>query len=390
MLRRLFIFGMVLLLAAGAAGGWNVWSQRRALAHFHAALAAVDAGDVESFGRNVQALEGRSGFENHLLLLHGIYLTQSGQHREALAQLYRVDASGELRVPTLLWRGQCLFHLERLAEAAQVFQQLVAENPDLPDAHRGLVTVFHNLGAADFTLAALKEVARLQPYDYATYRLLGLVYQADYANNQQAIENYRKALDCTPPTQERQAILREMAQCLIDQRAYTEALKSLEDLPEDAHVLTLRGECYLSFGDRERAKQLLETARRQAPEGGPVLLLEAKILAESGDHDSAIASYTKILEREPHDYQTRYQLALLYQRLGDQTKAEVEITKMKHSQQLRDRLTTLYTEAMSHPSDVKVRLKIAGVCDELGMHKLARTWKRAAEIARDLSELTPP
>ncbi|MFM8580784.1 MAG: tetratricopeptide repeat protein, partial [Planctomycetaceae bacterium] len=284
----------------------------------------------------------------------------------------------------MLWSAECLRRLGRLGDAEQLLKQLVIELPDDAEVHRRLGSVYHSLGAMDFALAAWRNTTRLDPEDYLAYRMLGLVLSADYANYTSAIEQYRLALSKQVPASEDGPLRIELAQCLIEQRDYVAALEVLENVPEASRILVMRAECEWSTGELDRARELLARAEELQPRNSTGRILRARMLLDEGQREEAIALYREILEREPHDFQTRYQLALAYQANGDTEAYERELSHYQESEKKRAELFEMYRVAMKDPADAQIRDRIAAICQELGQDSLAETWRAAAENARAL------
>jgi len=349
------------------------------------ALAAARQGDQEQFRKSVEALREYPGTGEHLNLLLGVGLTFSGDHVAALKQISRVPPVGTLRQPMLQWSAECLMRLQRWGEAEQLLKLLIEEVPTDPENHRNLATVYHNLGAMDFALAALQETERLDPSDHRAFRLAGLILNADYANYTEAIGQYRQALEKSPPVEVERAIRTELAQCLIEQRDYTAALEVLEPVSEGVPVLVMRSECLWSMGELDQAQRLLAQAEQERPDSVRVRLLRARMLLDEGDRQAAIAIYEELLAKEPHDFQTRYQLALAYQAAGDTAAYERELARYRESEVKRSELFDMYREAMQRPADFEIRERLATLCEELGQRELAETWRKAARSARELA-----
>lgn len=377
------------VLAVLAAGLWGAaqWKRESSRQQFRQGLAALAQGDLGTADRTIQSLQGRRGFEPHVHLLEAGRLAHLGNHATALYELDAIRSDGELRLPAQLLRGRCLYQLGRIAEAERVFRLVAFEQPDLPDAHRWLATLYHELGAMDACLNALKHVARLQPDDFFAYRLMGQVYKDDRGQFSTAIEHYRQALARRPPAEQRRQIARELAESLIAQREYVEALEVLSNAETDALSLAMQAECHHSLGRLKRAQGLLERARQLDPDLRAMLILEAQLHMDDRDAESALAPLQRILRRDPHDFPARYQLALAYQHLGDADLARQEMARVKESEALRNRLRELYKQAIQSPDDAEVREQIAELCDTLGQNRLATLWRRAAAICRRAKHL---
>lgn len=356
---------------------------------FERALTLVEHGQQKEFREAVEELRDLPGTAEHLNLLLGISLTFSGDNEAALARISKVPPVGNLRKPMMKWSAECLVRLGRHGDAEQILKSLIAESPKDPDGHRRIARVYHQLGAMDFAIAALKETAKYDPDDFWAYRMSGLIYNADYANFTAAIEQYRLALERTVPESEERAIRTELAECLIQQRDYAAALDVLKPVPNAVQTLVMRSECLWSTGELEPARELLAEAAAINADATVIKVLKARMLLDDGEREHAIELLTSILEKEPHDFQTRYQLALAYQAIGDSAAYDREMAAYRESESLRNGLFDLYREAMKDPSNADIRDEIASQCEKLGQTDLAETWRRAAKSARQHSSEAP-
>ncbi len=352
---------------------------------FEDAVAAFNRGDLDRVIEIREILENKPGFQNHALFLHGAILLRNKKYDAALAVLSRVESSGELREPTLLLRGESLFWLGRLAEAERLLRQLVTENPDQVSAHRWLGAIYYDLGAYDLAISELESVIRLAPKDYRPHRLIGLM-RLDFEEYQQAINHYRKALALSPPPVARHGISRDLAKAHIAKREYTAALKILSEGSPDAEKLALQSECYWSLGMSQRAQELLKKARSLNATERAVLFLEARMLIGNGQYKQAIAPLQKILQENPQDAPSRYQLALVFRKLGRQMEFKREFDRWKETKKLMEQLTKFNLQAIRRPGDVEIRYKLSKVCQKLGKHELSKMWRQAADACRELGK----
>ena len=95
--------------------------------------------------------------------------------------------------------------------------------------------------------------------------------------------------------------------------------------------------------------------------------------------------FEQILVQDPHNVACRYQLALARRELGDTPRYESEMEKVATSRGLLEQLTALSAKVMKEPREAKVLTEIAQVCDQLGKHDLAKSWRLAAEAVKPQS-----
>lgn len=382
--RLILVVSLLLAAVAGAVFAARARQQRLDEQWAREALAAVETGDRSRIAAAILGADTSPSREPHRRLLRAAELLHEGRTDTSLEVLSGVRPAGELRFATLLTAGRGLYRLKRLAEAERVLLLLAAENPERPEPHRYLATIYHELGAMDAALAELQRVARLEPNDFLVHRLMGLLYSEDRAEYDKAVLCYRNALQREPPEFYRDQILRELGQVLVHQRDYAGALDALSQLKNDARALALRANCLWSLGQHKEAREVLDRALAFSAQERTALSLAARIHMESRHPERAIEPLEAALALDPHDIESRYQLALAYRKLGNVEAAEAELAKMQESQALRGKYEELYLKAMSDPYDAEIRQELAGLCRELGQNSLADNWAQAAGVSRRL------
>jgi len=380
------VLTIALIAAAAAAAAFAGWRQRRTPdAAYRDGFKAIARGDVEGAESAVDALRDAPGYESHRHLLQAARHLQSGDAGGAMRELTFVRATGDLREPAYLLKGEALYRLGRLLEAEQVLLRLDELHPDHPQVCRWLAAVYYDLGAMHDAVGRLEQLAKLEPRDFSPHRMLGMIH-ADFERYAKAIHHYQEALRRSPPEADRVRMTRELAQALVRERRYAEALEALKDVPAGPEVLVLQAECRWDLGEREEGRRLLTRAKEMKPDLRAVLLLEARMASDTDRPAEAVAPLVRSLELDRHDPEARYQLAMTYRRLGRTEDFERELARKEESQELRDRLTQLNLKAMDEPRNAEVRDGLAEVCERLGKPELAAMWRAAAEACRD----TPP
>jgi predicted Zn-dependent protease len=165
-------------------------------------------------------------------------------------------------------------------------------------------------------------------------------------------------------------------------------LKVLDDEfdspPDDPWLLALASECNWSMGREKEARPLLASAEESNPDERQVLLLKARIQMETGDPEAAIDPLRRHLQNDRHDFECRYRLALLYQRLGRSHDYERESALMLASQKLRNELNESSDRAVEEPRNAEVRERIAEICERLDKPELAAIYRTAARACRQM------
>lgn len=350
---------------------------------FPRALDAVKRGKIDRADEIRKTLADTPGYREKARLLRGIVLLRRGEHALALEFLSAVPPKDDLSEPALLYRGECLYRLGRLAEAEVLMRQLVRDDADHVDAHRWLGSIYYDMGANDLALNEFKIVVKLAPKDYRPHWMMAMMY-FDFEQNAQATEHYRRALELEPPAAVRHVIVPELAKSLIADRRFREALKRLTTVKPDITTLPLIAECHWSMGNRKLADETLAKARALDPDARAVLFLQARIELGARRPMAAIAPLKRILKTKPHDARCRYQLALAYRQLERTADYEREMSQWKESKALWEKLTELNIKAIREPANADVRDELAAVCETLGKDHLAVMWRKAAATCRSL------
>jgi tetratricopeptide (TPR) repeat protein len=354
---------------------------------YERALAALKAGDLKTVAAAARRLESVPEFEDRARYLRAACFTKIGKHDLALAELAQAPQSGELRVPMLLLAAEAHYREGRLAEAEQTARRAVNEQPDCVEAHRWLASILYDLGANQSAVAELSAIMQFAPQDYTPHHLLATI-EFDAERFQEATREYRAALERHPPNAIRPALVRGLLQALVAHREYAVALEVVEAerqqhaLVQDAICLALEADCHWNLGDQDLARDLLEQASLIDAHEPRLLLVRSRILIESGQPASAVPLLEELLEKDPHDFESRYRLALAFRKLNDPGRADAEMQRMRQSQALRRKLADLSDQAVSRPRDAQVRDDLADVCEQLAKPELAKMYRQAASACR--------
>lgn len=388
--RRFTVCAVLVLSAAGAAGGWY-WRQHEVDRRVAVALTALEQRYGPPIDTDlIQSLSGNSRYDRESRLLHGVAVMRGGDPGQALKVLGRLRPEGRIRIPLLVAAGEAYYRTGQLADAEHIFRQLAVENPRLSIAHRWLAMIYHEMGAMQDSGQEFQEVTRLEPEDFFAYRMMGLLYLKDYAKYKEAAEAYRQALARNPPPKHVQPIRVELGEALVRLSDFDGALEVLNAAEEDAAILGLKAECYLTRGDLAQASRLLERARALDPEARQVLYLSASIAMEEKKPEAALEQLKTLVERDPLDVQASYLLMGAYQRLGEKGAAVAEAERMDKAKASRKKYWDMYMEVMQRPGDAELRDELAAICDQAGKPDLARVWRRAAEgLRRAGGQLVP-
>jgi tetratricopeptide (TPR) repeat protein len=328
------------------------------------------------------------GWDDHARLLRGEAFLRDHQFDRALYELNQIQDRGDLLVEASVIYGLAFLSVQRLWEAEKLLRYVLSKQPDRLEAHRGLAAIYFDQGALTLAVRQGEECARLEPRKGYPYRFLGVIFK-DLARYAEARAAYQQALERELSAEQVADVKEGLAEVLVLQKEYTQALKLLEDCPSaltsQPTMLACRAECLWTLDRAEESKRLLNEALREHPQAVELLRLRAKLHLSANEPESAASLLERALQVDHHDSVSRYQLVQAYQRLGRAKEAALQQQLLKQTQDYLTELTKLNEEIAQRPWDGAVRTRLAEVCDKLDKPELAAMWRRAA--AASLPEL---
>src|SRR5262249_2147363 len=143
-------------------------------------------------------------------------------------------------------------------------------------------------------------------------------------------------------------------------------------------ALARRGECLGGLQRRDEARRLMDQALKDHPDSAELLRTRAKLHLEADELEPAAALLARALERDRHDYPTRYLLAQTLEGLGRRAEAAEQRRVAEQTRRDLEELSRLNQEVSAKPWDAALRRRIADLCDQVGKPDLAVMWRRAA------------
>jgi tetratricopeptide (TPR) repeat protein len=369
---------LLLVLVALAAGVWRYRATRPEyrLARGEEAVRARDWRSADALAERLEA----TGHADHAHLLRATALHARQQPDLALAECNLIRGLGSIRLRAATLSGKCLLDLGELAEADRAFTFVVGDQPDNADAHRGLAAVAYDLGQLGRAITHLEQVIRLDPGDARPHRLLGNIYR-DTAVHERAEAEYREALRLGGGSDAaREEVRFELAENLIEQGKFADALDVLEHPApqnEAPPLVAIRAEALRGSGRRQEAIAVLDRALAVHPDG-VFYRIRGQMHLEDGDAKAAVPMLEKAARLYRRPYQVYFLLSQAYAVLGRKADADRASARATELRRLMERATELTKLAMTNPSDPGVRLQLAGVFDALEDPSLAAMWRRAA------------
>ena len=183
----------------------------------------------------------------------------------------------------------------RLDEALKKIQQVLAEDPDILEAHHILGNIHNKKGETEAAIEAYKEaLARDPEYKPALFSLAS-TYE-DLGRFQDAAAGFRRVLDIDP--RDTTACYR-LAKIHINQREYESAIevlsKTMELGVERAPAHNLMAECYSGLEKYAEAEAAVRKALQMKDDLPTAYYNLALILEERGDLHGAAEAYEKEL-----------------------------------------------------------------------------------------------
>jgi tetratricopeptide (TPR) repeat protein len=382
------VIALVLLSVAGAY--WWYHTSRPGY-RLHTGQEALHAGDYDRASDIASALES-DGYADQAHLLRGESFLRRQRLAEAAREFNQIDqADTDVMVDASLIYGVGFLSLKMYAEAERLLRYVVAKRPDEVEAHRALASIYYDQRALNQATEYARRWADLDPTNGQPYRFLGLIYKEREDANFQAVEAYRDGLvrELSPSVREQVKI--ELAEVLIRQTEYAEALKLLEDAhPTDAEhkrsALEERAECLYALGRTAELPAFLDGALRDYPTSVPLLRVRAQVHQAAGENQAAADLLEKALQIDPTDYPSRYALAGAYQGLGRAADAAAQRRQVEETQKAMKEVTALVQQANDRPTDRAVRLQLAALCEKLKRPDLAAIWLQAAARVPEKTE----
>jgi tetratricopeptide (TPR) repeat protein len=211
---------------------------------------------------------------------------------------------------------------------------------------------------------------------------MGFIYKEMPYDNDKAIVAFQEALQRNLSSRVAEEVREELAECLLKQSDYEQALQTLEGcnapVGDTPKVAALRAECLWALGRVPEARDLLDGALKEKPRSAELLRVRAKLHLEAQEHQAAAALLERFVEADPHDFAGHFQLAQAYESLGRSAEAAAQRRLGQQTQNDWSEITKLHKVAMDHPWDAAVRQRLATLYQKLDKHDLAAIWLKAA------------
>jgi tetratricopeptide (TPR) repeat protein len=371
----------VLLLAAGIAWWQHTSRPEYRLQRGREALQRDDYDAVAAIADRLEA----AGEPDRAELLRGEALVRQRRFPEALATFNRIGDKGEIRLQAAVLSARCLLELRELNQALRVYTWILGEDPGQVDAYRGLAAIAYDLGQFSVAIGHLEKVAQLDSSDGRPHWLLGQIYK-DLSGFPAAEAAYREALRRELPPASRLDAQRGLAEALLRQTRFAEALEGVEELGSKALAgdRALQAEALRGLQRNDEARAVLEQALKDYPRSADLLRLRGELYLAERKPEQAVSLLERAVGLAEQDDRARYQLGLAYTALGRTAEAAQQQRRTDLIRASLKQLTDLSREAGKQPFDADIRVRLAELCDALDKPQLAAMWRQAAAACRQI------
>lgn len=316
------------------------------------------------------------------LLKLGLNVVEQKDLEASAEGLGRLTKSPVLRIRALTLLGEALYYLGHYNASERAYHEVLAASPRNIVAHKGLQSIYFDIGAYEKMEFHALEVAKLDPTDYRPHRHLGfLAHEAE--NWDEAILAYKESLrrDKRQPT--RDEVLLELADCYINILKYQEARDTLKDAPPSAQKSYLEAKCLFATKQVSEAKKLLDELLASAPDHARSLLLRSDIALDEGDAVGARSFLERAVKEVPFDNSAHLKLGSALLRLNEPEAAKREADRAKELLSLSLRFSELHLLASQREKDISIRKELAALARQLGREEEAQRWERVVEAMTD-------
>ena len=303
-------------------------------------------------------------------LLYARNLVISGRTEEGLALAARL-AEQDDRLEVRLEYAELLLSAGQGAEAKTLLDEVLAENPGLPEAVRalGFLTLTENqLEEAKGHFNELRADAR---YRNEAFYYLGRIAETE-EQQLQAMRSYSRVTEGNNAVEAQLRAAHLLYANLDDQEGALQHLREfgIANPRYNNEMLVGQGEILVQLDRKDEAMQLLSDGLEEDPDNGrlraaqiQLYVIQAQDAISAAEYRTAERILSRALNTYPDDTSLRYTQALIYQEQG----------------RLRRAVTALESLVNDHPDDAGL-LNALGylLTDEMNRHAEARDYLQKA------------
>ena len=347
------------------------------LARFELGMAAVKNADSNSVFREADILLKTPGFESYGHLLRGNWFLLAERFEGAAREFGLATENPATQVEAYTRCGEALYRLRRYRDAEKMLLLALQHDESNSDVHRWLASTYYDLGAMSLAMEHLQIVGVNNPADGRPWRLRGLI-QKDFEQFGQAVSEYREALKRDLIPDQRQAVLRELAECLVRQLQYQDALATLDEAAETPETLSLQAQCHSALGNTAEALTKADAALRLNPDHRSAVLTKAVILLENNHAEDAVSILEAAVNTYPNDFDVLFQLIKAWRLTGRTVQADSQAPKLAELEKLIDEFAALNKETFNDLDNAELRCQLGRLAIRLDRPALAGSWFQAA------------
>ncbi len=299
------------------------------------ALAAAAACLLLAVGLNAgdAGAEGRA--RQHYWLGHGF--GQLGLRANAVREYETALALDPARLETYQALAGHYRAQQDDIRAAGLYESLLERWPEMHGARMALAKVYLTSGRAAEAARCYRDLIAAQagPAD----SLLTLLGDALFRSGdlEGGLGAYEQALAADPENARARGMLALLYSAADRLPEAEEACRALYEGGLVAEYGPVLAEVLIRRGRDEEAAEVLEHVLETAPDSGAALGLRGRQLHEQGRHREAAALFERLRAVWPEDHRVHYYLALIYERLGDEARAEESRLAYVRHQRNRER-----------------------------------------------------
>ena len=227
--------------------------------------------------------------------LLGLIAQSKGLHEDAVSLFYRAVTLSPRHVPYRFNLAFSLQALGRLHEAADLYQQITVQNPELKEAWNNLAQTFFDLGEKEKSLTAAGQAAALD----AGYVEPRVTMALCSSNPEDELQKLCRLFPSHPLPPYRLSLLYRRGQNFPE--ALNQALKALELDTQSPEIIVNAAGLYNRRHDDVNAEKLYRRALELDSRSVPALVGLASVLSRKKDFASAEPLYKQALDLSPKD-----------------------------------------------------------------------------------------
>ncbi|MDR2560768.1 MAG: tetratricopeptide repeat protein [Holophagales bacterium] len=267
-------------------------------------LYSLIAGDNNDWPLAASLLQRAVAAAPHLAFLHAnlaLAYRYTGQAQNAVNSYMRAIELDPRDVSVFLSLGNLLGECGKLNEAAQVFEKVIQQYKNIPDAYSGLGTIYLSQSLHQKALEVFSLALKLKPDYLNAMNGLGIA-QLYLGLKEEAYNTFVRALGLSPES----VIALNNLGILVEERrdyykAYDYFSRAAIYKPDDIQTLNNLSRVSLLMYNPGKAREAIHAALKIDPSNINALRNKALEHNLSGELDSAIATFRKILSLAPQE-----------------------------------------------------------------------------------------